>query len=348
MALKKGIIMKKVISLLLAFVLMISMCACGSKELSAEEKQEVYQEVMAEKIVNAMDGTSLANAMDGTSAKEENKMNDTIQIEGVKIEQMDRSQILYSVKIRNMYKAETVEQPNRIMLEFQALDKAGDVLETGYFIYEGLDYEQGGWAITSIHSSFDDIGAIRFISYIFQYDTKDMNAPGTMVGLKMLGGGVFTEPVTVPVEDFEIEVAAEKAEAENADSEIVEEENSKNQYDIVVEDCAVAWDGKGYVAIKPKVHNYTDMDAQFLGLNCELINKDGRTMRVTLCDTGGIAAGANEWVSGTMQIKDDEISALAEIKFSGGGFDVLKDGMCLRQTVRFAETSFTKEHVFGE
>lgn len=123
---------------------------------------------------------------------------------------------------------------------------------------------------------------------------------------------------------------------------------AEKQYDVVVEDCAVAWEGNGYIAIKPKVHNCTDMDAAFLLVNCELIDKDGRTMRVTGCDTGGVAAGANEWVGGIIQIKNDEISELAELRFSGGNFDISKDGSCYRQTVSFAETSFTKEHVFGE
>ena len=42
------------------------------------------------------------------------------------------------------------------------------------------------------------------------------------------------------------------------------------------------------------------------------------------------------------------ISELAELKFCGGGFDISVDGKNFRQTVKFAETSFTKEYVFGE
>ena len=133
---------------------------------------------------------------------------------------------------------------------------------------------------------------------------------------------------------------------EPTNEKVVDE--SEKQYDVVVEDCTVAWEGNGYIAIKPKVHNCTDMDAAFLLVNCELIDKDGRTMRVAGCDTGGVAAGANEWVGGIIQIKNDEISELAELKFSGGKFDISKDGSCYRQTVSFAETSFTREHVFGE
>lgn len=144
------------------------------------------------------------------------------------------------------------------------------------------------------------------------------------------------------------ETAAEVETTDSMASEETAAEAEEPQYDVVVEDCAVAWEGKGYIAIKPKVHNCTDMDAAFLLLNCELIGKDGRTIRVAGCDTGGVAAGANEWVSGTMQIKNEEIEELAELKFSGGNFDISVDGSCYRQTVTFAETSFTKEHVFGE
>ena len=120
------------------------------------------------------------------------------------------------------------------------------------------------------------------------------------------------------------------------------------QYDVIVEDCALAWESGNYVHIKPKVHNCTDRDAAYLLVNCQLVDKDGRTIRVTGCDTGGVAAGANEWVSGTIQISKDEASKTAEFVFSGGGFDISKDGKCYRQTVSFAETSFTKEYVLGE
>lgn len=134
----------------------------------------------------------------------------------------------------------------------------------------------------------------------------------------------------------------------SSNSESKAKEEPEEKFDVIVEDCAKAWDGKGYVAIKPRVHNCTEMDAAYLKVNCELIDTDGKTIRVTSCNTGGVAAGADEWVSGIIQLSNDEISKLAELKFSGGAFDISKDGMCYRQTVRFAETTFTKEYVFGE
>ena len=123
---------------------------------------------------------------------------------------------------------------------------------------------------------------------------------------------------------------------------------SEQEYDIIVEDCAFAWEASNYIAIKPRVHNCTENDASYLSLNCELIDKAGKTIRVTTCDTGGLAAGANEWVGGIIEIPKDEIDDLAEIKFSGGNFDISKDGHNFRQVVRFAETSFSKEYVIGE
>ena len=68
---------------------------------------------------------------------------------------------------------------------------------------------------------------------------------------------------------------------------------SEQEYDIIVEDCAFAWETSNYIAIKPRVHNCTENDASYLSLNCELIDKAGKTIRVTTCDTGGLAAGAN-------------------------------------------------------
>lgn len=124
---------------------------------------------------------------------------------------------------------------------------------------------------------------------------------------------------------------------------------NKNEYDIVVVDCAIAWETPDFVFIKPRVHNCTDMDAAYLAVNCALIGEGGRTIRVSKCDTGGVAAGANEWVSGTIQISKDELSKLVELQFSGGGFDIRKDdGKLYRQTVTFAEVSFSKGYVFGD
>lgn len=160
--------MKKIIVILLAFLMMLALCACGGNG--------------------------------NTSNKEANKMNDAIQIEAVKLEGSN----YYNVKIRNMYSAETGEQPNRIMLQCQMLDDTGDLLETGYIIYEGLAYEQGGWSGWSCGIPYQELGAIKFVGYDFQYNTHNMNTSGTTYGIKMLGGGVFTEPIIVSVEDIEI------------------------------------------------------------------------------------------------------------------------------------------------
>lgn len=122
----------------------------------------------------------------------------------------------------------------------------------------------------------------------------------------------------------------------------------RKDYDVEVNDCALAYRSKGYVSIKPHVHNKTDMDARYLYLNCELIDKNGKTIRVAGCDTGGLVAGANEWVAGVIQISDEDLKDLAELKFSGGAFDISKNNICYRQSVSFAETTFTREYVFGE
>lgn len=116
--------------------------------------------------------------------------NDALEVEAVKFE----SRGSFSVKIKNNYFNDSGLQPNRIMLSCQLLDNQGSILESTYFIYEGLAYGQSGWTSMSTSKKYPDVAAVTFTGYNFQFDTHDVNAPGTVYGIGMFGGGVFTDP----------------------------------------------------------------------------------------------------------------------------------------------------------
>ncbi len=172
-------------------------CDCRIKELTSEEKEQIFYEVAKEK---GVDLSIIAKTQESNSTK--NEYDDVIVIEEVKIEKGHT----YKVKIRNNYKAQDGETPNRIMLEFLILDKQGDVLERSYLIYEGLEYEQGGWSAISCPTDVSNVGSLKFIGYLYQHNTNNMTNPfsASGSGIDALGGGNFTNPIVVSIEDIEI------------------------------------------------------------------------------------------------------------------------------------------------
>ncbi|MBQ7895827.1 MAG: hypothetical protein IJ364_04645 [Oscillospiraceae bacterium] len=324
--------MKKVLGLLLAMSMLFSLC--GEVPANADSKTEIIAVPSADNKTEliAVSNADESSVIYGDIIREQTVElaeplgDDNFVIVAYKTTFTDYetyTEFLIEIKVKNL--TEYNPPHNYLSLYYAPIDANGDLLTETLLLGN-----------TNISPS----GRAQW----FKQWHKEAGATGVLIlGYKVFGENQFEGYFDTPIELYSLEEGTNPA-----DDAVIISKEAENQHDIVVEDCTIAWEGKGYIAIKPKVHNCTDMDAAYLNLNCELIDKDGRTMRVASCDTGGIAAGANEWVSGIIQINNDEISELAELKFSGGAFDISIDGKCFRQTVTFAETSFTKEHVFGE
>lgn len=322
--------MKKVLGLLLAMSMLFSLC--GEVPANADSKTEIIAVPSADNKTEliAVPNADESSVIYGDIIREQTVElaeplgDDNFVIEAYKTTFTDYetyTEFLIEIKVKNL--TEYNPPHNYLSLYYAPIDANGDLLTETLLLGN-----------TNISPS----GRAQW----FKQWHKEAGATGVLIlGYKVFGENQFEGYFDTPIELYSLEEGTNPA-----DDAVIISKEAENQHDIVVEDCPIA-EGNGYIKIKAKVHNCTDMDAAFMLVNCELIDKEGRTMRVAGC-AGGVAAGAKEWVSCIIQINNDEISELAELKFSGGAFDISKDSSYYRQTVSFAETSFTKEHVFGE
>lgn len=189
--------MRKAISLLLALCMMFALCGCGSSKSA-----QLY---------------SVANNGIGFSADKiesiSENMDDMLDIEAVKV----THDSIYYARIKNNYTVKEGDEPNRIMLQFNLIDKQGSVVETNYMIFDGVEPNQSCWGYIRCQTKYTDISAIKFIGYMFQFDTHNINDPSAIYGLKMMGGGNFTEPIVYAVDDIEIEGVTPNATVDSID-----------------------------------------------------------------------------------------------------------------------------------
>ncbi len=185
--------MKKAISLLLALCMALVLCACGSGK-------------QAQSYPTANNGIGFsADKIESISGN----MDDMLDIEAVKV----THDSVYYARIKNNYTVKEGDEPNRIMLQFNLIDKQGVAVENSYMIFDGVEPNKSCWGYIGCQTKYTDISAIEFLGYMFQFDTHNINDPSAIYGLKMMGGGSFTEPIVYSVEDMEIEGVTQESPA---------------------------------------------------------------------------------------------------------------------------------------
>ncbi len=177
--------MKKILSLLLALTLMFALCGCGSRFLTQEEKEAIYEEVKQQKEAESTaenteiekpadesiaEKTEVADADEVVSGSDTEAVEDDFTVEDFEITEISANGINYRVKIRNN------SDTDYLMCFFgcQLLDESGETISTIYCLGNSLLSGQSSWADN--HISEDDCKnavAIRFVSYYF--DTSMMN-----------------------------------------------------------------------------------------------------------------------------------------------------------------------------
>lgn len=177
--------MKKVISILLVLVMVFALCACGSRFLTQEEKEAIYEEVKQQKEAESTaenteiekpadesiaEKTEVADADEVVSGSDTEAVEDDFTVEDFEITEISDNGINYRVKIRNN------SDTDYLMCFFacQLLDESGETISTIYCLGGSLLSGQSSW--TDNHISEDDCKnavAIRFVSYYF--DTSMMN-----------------------------------------------------------------------------------------------------------------------------------------------------------------------------
>lgn len=124
--------MKKVLSLILALVLVLTLSACGNNETSQEHKSE-GSNVKQSTTVRATE--AIENTDDTVYADDE------FSLEEVKYE-VDSFGVIICFKFRNVSK----KHLDRASFTVQMLDTNGDIVDTKYIGYiDGIDPGQGVW-----------------------------------------------------------------------------------------------------------------------------------------------------------------------------------------------------------
>lgn len=161
---KRGTAMKKIVALLLALVMLFALCGCGSKEMSDEEKEKIYQEVAAEKARE--DQQALED-----SAQDEDEF---LQILDVKLKPYSEELYWVDVKFQCLYPTDKHEiYPQKINLEMDFIDHEGVVVNQTYEQFSNVSYGDIAWSFGYMIYKDDrvvdpdEIKTVRFTGYRF-------------------------------------------------------------------------------------------------------------------------------------------------------------------------------------
>ena len=185
--------MKKMVALLLVFVMLSVLCGCGSKELTAEEKEQIYKEVAAEKASAAAataDEQKFAEMKSGQEAGaygqkydglERNQMDgnaitymapfpsgdDYVMVEKMKLKQTGDGKYVPDALIKNLY---TERVPDTINLYCHYINSAGEVVERVTIALGSVPSNQSIWVSAVTSKAFtpidlSEISEIQFVNY---------------------------------------------------------------------------------------------------------------------------------------------------------------------------------------
>lgn len=129
--------MKKLISLLLALTMLFSLCACGKTEMTAEEKEKIYEEVAAEKARE-----------EHTVLDSDNQDDDAyLKILDVKLTPHGENKYWVDVLFQCLYPTDKHDNyPQNIFLQMAFVDKNGVIVDQIYQECSNLAYGDIAWS----------------------------------------------------------------------------------------------------------------------------------------------------------------------------------------------------------
>ena len=173
--------MKKIVAILLLLAMMFALCACGSKELTAEEKEKIYQEVAKEKAEKAEAGAQ--DQADASESKyeglERSKLGeaaetymasspeeeDYVSIDDIKLVKMSDGKYRPNILITNHYPDRV---PETVNVYCNYLNDKGEIVENFCVVLGRLGPNQSIWtsAVNYQHSNGNDIFELSDVSEI--------------------------------------------------------------------------------------------------------------------------------------------------------------------------------------
>lgn len=185
--------MKKIVALLLVFVMVFSLCGCDSKELSAEEKEQIYKEVAAEKASAAAataDEQNSAEMMEGQETVADGQKyagldkaqmdgnaitymapfpteEDYVLVEKMKLKQTSDGKYVPDALIKNLY---TERVPDTINLYCHYINSDGEVVDRVTISLGRVPSNQSTWVSAVTSKAFtpidlSEISEIQFVNY---------------------------------------------------------------------------------------------------------------------------------------------------------------------------------------
>ena len=198
--------MKRRIALLLVLAMMFALCACGSKELTAEEREKIYQEVAQEKAAaqesgNASDTEEAASEGNSPADKEP-----FFEFYEARLQKASKAGYYYpDIKFKCLYDRSGLKNEPDYLFNFQFLDQDGVIVKQEDIELKDIYYGDIGWTCATSHGkhmgmefNLDEISVVKIVSYsVFAYDNEGKKPE---VSIKIL----LDEPVVYHVSDLEI------------------------------------------------------------------------------------------------------------------------------------------------
>lgn len=152
---------KKAIALILAAVMVLALCGCGSNNssyLTQQEREQIFYDVAREKglytlIVTAEEKLSTipddrkASTGEGYDKGPNPTGKDFISVEDLKLVRCDNGLVRPNVKVRCLYpKGELEKYPQNLDLYCNYINEDGEVIESLCLCFEHLAYDQVMWS----------------------------------------------------------------------------------------------------------------------------------------------------------------------------------------------------------
>lgn len=176
--------MKKILSLLLALTMVFALCGCGSRFLTQEEKEVIYEEVKQQKEAESTaenteiekpadesiaEKTEVADADEVVSGSDTEAVEDDFTVEEFEITEISNGFMCFKVKIRN----NTDVDIGLFNYEYQLLDENGDSLYNGVHAGKNMFGGQSCWFSGSIsEDNYKGAVTISFVSYYYYKDSS--------------------------------------------------------------------------------------------------------------------------------------------------------------------------------
>lgn len=171
--------MKRLLALMLTLTMVFALCACGSKELTDEEKEAIYQEVAEKKAAVQVSDNKNDAINTGPSGESEEAF---FEFYEARLYPSYRTGYYYpDVKFKCLYSQKSEGKIPKFIIYFHFLDKDGTIVKQESIGIEDLNYGDIAWTCsfpsgrhTEMDFSLDEVATVEIVAYkVYNQDAEN-------------------------------------------------------------------------------------------------------------------------------------------------------------------------------